>query len=113
MTGAGVVRGACPGPRPTRHGGGDGTGNGHRVDRPHVQPSDTAFFFKQWGEFAPQDAGGFFSVSDRRMYRLDELGRLDKPGGGDTIGLRRVGKKNAGRMLDGREWSDFPEVAAK
>jgi hypothetical protein len=24
---------------------------------------------------------------------------------------RRVGKKAAGRLLDGREWSEFPQVA--
>jgi hypothetical protein len=24
--------------------------------------------------------------------------------------MRRVGKKAAGRLLDGREWNEFPEV---
>lgn len=41
------------------------------------------FFFKQWGEFAP--------VGDGR--------------GGNVA---RVGKATAGRLLDGREWSEVP-----
>lgn len=41
------------------------------------------FFFKQWGEWMPIGAG------------LDPM--------------VRVGKKRAGRLLDGREWSEYPE----
>ena len=40
------------------------------------------FFFKQWGEWAPDPISG--------------------------IGMIRVGKKRAGRILDGREWSEVP-----
>lgn len=40
------------------------------------------FLFKQWGEFVPG------------------------PGGG----MMRVGKKAAGRLLDGREWNEFPKA---
>ena len=44
------------------------------------------FFFKQWGEWGPPPEG---------------------------IGpMVCVGKKAAGRMLDGREWGQFPEVVA-
>ena len=46
------------------------------------------FFFKQWGEWGPSPSW------DR----------------GDAYGLRRVGKKAAGALLDGREWRQFPEV---
>lgn len=49
------------------------------------------FFFKQWGEFGPCLNG-----------QLDQ-----------TPGVRRVwrfGKHNTGRLLDGREWNEFPGV---
>jgi protein gp37 len=82
-----------------------------RSIRDQCQHAGVAFFFKQWGEFAPQDAGGMFSVGDKRCHTIDEIGRLDVPhGGGQLLTLRRVGKKDAGRLLDGQEWSEFPEV---
>ena len=44
-----------------------------------------AFHFKQWGEFTPDD---------------------DAPDA--HTAMRRVGKKAAGRLLDGREWNGVP-----
>jgi protein gp37 len=70
------------------------------------------FFFKQWGEWA-EDTG-----------QVNEQGRDPWPhtwidqsgsqwGGFDTgrIRLRRFGKRFAGRLFDGREWNEMPEVA--
>lgn len=54
------------------------------------------FFFKQWGEYF-SSATGFAASSDRLTYNW--------PSGGVAL---RVGKKIAGRLLDGREWSEFP-----
>jgi protein gp37 len=45
------------------------------------------FFFKQWGEWRYE--GG----EDHHRY------------------LHRVGKRAAGRLLDGRSWDEYPEVA--
>ena len=82
--------------------------------RDQCRAANVAFFFKQWGEYAPRDAGGFFSVSDKTNHTIDELGRLDtKHGGGQLVQVGRVGKKAAGRLLDGREWSEFPAQAAE
>ncbi len=54
-----------------------------------------AFHFKQWGEWAPED----------RPEKLEQAQLLDLP----TEGMvRRVGKKAAGRLLDGREWNEIP-----
>lgn len=50
------------------------------------------FFFKQWGEWAPA-----FSAPAIRAGNYDYI--------------KRVGKKRAGRILDGREWNEFPQVA--
>lgn len=54
------------------------------------------FFFKQWGEWVAFEDVEF----DNKKERI-----------GITIGdqsMVRVGKKNAGRLLDGREWNEFP-----
>ena len=50
------------------------------------------FLFKQWGEFAPN-------------WLNDDAGQ--KIPGSEWID--RMGKKIAGRLLDGREWNQFPE----
>ncbi len=52
------------------------------------------FFFKQWGAWWPGDP--------KRIYREE---RIDYSDGSCAV---RVGKKAAGRMLDGQEWSEFP-----
>lgn len=67
-----------------------------------------AFHFKQWGEWAP--AGRCF---DDRAPERDEHFWWDQTSG--TIGtgatvVRRVGKKLAGRELDGRTWGEYPEA---
>lgn len=51
------------------------------------QAAGVPFFFKQWGEFAPST-----EWRDGRRF------------------MARVGKKAAGRALDGREWNEFPQV---
>jgi protein gp37 len=64
------------------------------------------FFFKQWGEWTP-----YRSVLDRMHRPLhvweDDLG----PDGADTE-VCRLGKKLAGRELDGRTWDEFPTPVA-
>ena len=49
------------------------------------------FFFKQWGEYAPR----LEVVNMSPPYRTEER-------------IRKVGKKNAGRVLDGRTWDEVP-----
>ena len=53
----------------------------------------TAFHFKQWGEYAPN-------------WLNDENGKI---AGSEWID--RMGKKSAGRLLDGVEHNGFPQVA--
>lgn len=63
--------------------------------------ADVAFFFKQWGEYLPFDqcanAGVRMSTVDAMNYAF-------------TGAPVRVGKKQAGRALDGREWNEMPEA---
>jgi len=54
------------------------------------------FFFKQWGEWH----------SDALRYREARVGGLCPPPD------MKIGKKRAGRLLDGREWNEMPRIAA-
>jgi protein gp37 len=70
------------------------------------------FFFKQWGEFIPcktdHDGDRFICIEDgARSPAFDE----DTKHPIVTVGnqeMWRVGKSRAGRLLDGREWNEFP-----
>lgn len=81
-----------------------------RSIRDQCQAAGVPFFFKQWGEWQKTDAipGGDLEGDMRRgLVELVELNR--EPDGhfrrGDVL-MRRVGKKAAGRLLDGREWNE-------
>jgi len=63
------------------------------------------FFFKQWGEFAVRTA----VPAPRTLVGVRwEEGMPD--GVANEIVMYRVGKATAGRLLDGREWSEFPNA---
>lgn len=77
------------------------------------------FFFNQWGEWAPDHAGRKPDAKDPKSLVLHRSGMTaltpDNPfdpwerghPGWHTV-MRRVGKKAAGRMLDGRTHDEFP-----
>ena len=71
------------------------------------------FFFKQWGAWAP--ACDVDICDTRHDYRYIQLSGGDataRPLRDHLMGcalMFRVGKKNAGRLLDGREWNQLPE----
>ena len=67
-----------------------------------------AFFFKQWGEYAPL---GDVSGLQRDDYYDEARGVKVQSGDGSMARwMQRVGKKRAGRMLDGREWNEMPKA---
>lgn len=66
-----------------------------RSVRDQCQSAGIPFFFKQWGEWLPAGEDG--APCDHQ-----HLNCSDQP--------VRVGKKRAGRLLDGREWNELPEV---
>ena len=78
------------------------------------------FFFKQWGEWqvASRENGHVGSVMPNEGSRYTWLGidgRTQNPsshGLDDGYAMARVGKKAAGRELDGRTHNEFPEVPA-
>jgi protein gp37 len=96
--------------------------------RDQCQAAGVPFLFKQWGEWAPVDgsSGGFDDDPEASRYKHVEWrdGRWsdffypiwsdEEDGYFDAHHtMARVGKKKAGRLLDGREWNEFPEVVAR
>jgi len=70
------------------------------------------FFWKQWGEWAPQ-RNEPFQPREYVLLRPDGriLGDDEEFFSTDGVsGMGRVGKKAAGRTLDGRTWDEMPEV---
>jgi protein gp37 len=73
--------------------------------------ADVPYFFKQWGAFAPEDHGhdrGKVSVIDTRGHAWEGM---VNPAPAEAVQMRRVGKGRAGRLLDGKTWSQFPATA--
>lgn len=69
----------------------------------------TAFFFKQWGEYVETDSADDYN--DGLTNTLLPDGRFGNYGAtlvNRGAWMKRVGKNAAGRLLDGREWSEFP-----
>lgn len=66
--------------------------------------ADVPFFFKQWGEWAPNGwrAIGYLDPKRERLVGepVDDLGHREV--------IERMGKKAAGRELDGRTWDECP-----
>ncbi len=64
-----------------------------RNDRDQCQAAGIPYFFKQWGEWRvgeSKDFGKFSEDTSIKQYMV------------------RVGKRETGRSLDGREWNEFP-----
>ncbi|PZU87887.1 MAG: hypothetical protein DI527_18130 [Chelatococcus sp.] len=74
-----------------------------RADRDQCATSQTAFLFKQWGEWNP------FAPNQQRAHPIGTV--MLSPPRDDWDGCSwRVGKARAGRLLDGREHLEFPEA---
>jgi len=99
--------------------------------------ADVPFFLKQNGEWSTHPGRDWLAddatTHPRRHRWVDETGtmtgacgnvlpcltsdRLDRPltrplpvPAGELVHMHKVGKRNAGRALDGREWSDVPPM---
>ncbi|MFP3644994.1 phage Gp37/Gp68 family protein [Paraburkholderia sp. SIMBA_054] len=70
------------------------------------------FLFKQWGEWMPADADDCDPVIDsRRLMWSDGVPYSEQDGQRAAALMAHVGKKAAGRMLDGRTHDAFPANA--
>lgn len=73
--------------------------------RDQCAAAGVAFFFKQWGEWAPAaDGDRCISLGGRNMPNLEPHGT----NGDGSARIARVGKKLAGALLDGREHRERP-----
>jgi protein gp37 len=75
--------------------------------RDQAQAAGVSYLFKQWGEYAPT---GYMAIGARAkgcVFVGDPIDDL-----GHRWEMRRLGKKAAGRELDGRTWDEFPEAVA-
>lgn len=69
--------------------------------------ADVPYFFKQWGAWGEGPGGAFRADGSLCDFKEDRV--IDC---GEGFALVRIGKKLAGRELDGRTWDEFPEVRA-
>lgn len=70
--------------------------------RDQCQAAGVAFHFKQWGEWAPLDSQADWDCHGPADFpKCQHFTHLD-------FNFAKVGKAKAGRLLDGREWSEFP-----
>jgi len=74
-----------------------------RSVRDQCTRSGTSFLFKQWGAWAVYE-----SVDGRGPLPRGQVHWFDEPTGAPD--MVRVGKKAAGRKLDGREWNEYPKM---
>jgi protein gp37 len=68
------------------------------------------FLFKQWGEWGGLDNDGI--GGNEEVRNISPSGDFVQSRD-DSIVVVRIGKKNAGRQLDGRTWDEFPKAEVK
>ena len=75
-----------------------------RSVRDQCAAAGVPFFFKQWGEFAPENSiyvdGSPLSVTFYNNAQMDVCDNGER--------VYRVGRKRAGRLLDGRTYDELP-----
>jgi hypothetical protein len=78
-----------------------------RALRDQCSAADVPFLFKQWGEWVPlrdYAGSGYWPTNAGGCCRLTAAGETSDVG----YPLQRVGKKLAGRLLDGVEHNGYP-----
>lgn len=71
--------------------------------RDQCSDAGVPYFMKQWGEWLPFSHGG---SGEPKQHYIDSRNGM----GQSAASIHRVGKKKAGRLLDGREHNDVPQV---
>lgn len=86
-----------------------------RQIRDACQDAGIPFFFKQWGNYAPvQEAVPMEQVDFKVRYARYHPGRIlneTRPSSPTDVPMRRMTKKKAGALLDGREWREYPDLS--
>ncbi len=79
--------------------------------RDHCQAAGVPYLFKQWGTWAPNGHWGWGNGGPNTIYLKPYLPRPDRMHEAEGYSLSRVGKKAAGRVLDGRTWDEMPAAS--
>jgi protein gp37 len=90
--------------------------------RDQCQAAGVPFLFKQWGEWAPANEHENNSLHSGYCHPKGRNAEWPSPPGLGEYGpteleargfrfVARIGKKAAGRLLDGRTWDQFPDSA--
>lgn len=74
--------------------------------RDQCEAAGVAFLFKQWGEWLPSEEVPSEQQESLELQNRDGFVETED----DLVSVYRVGKKAAGRVLDGRTWDEVPEV---
>lgn len=69
------------------------------------QKQNVPFFFKQWGEWLPDN--------EVTLYDLMNLKNKNSYCISNGMFFKRVGKANSGAVLDGKEYKEFPKILQK
>jgi len=105
---------SCPGARPMHP-------DWVRSVRDQCVEAGVPFFFKQWGEWAPLEGSGAREPTPIGYWTEDaspDANVIHRAGDAEFISglttervphMVRVGKKRAGRILDGRTWDQMPK----
>jgi protein gp37 len=85
--------------------------------RDQCQQAGVSYFFKQWGMYVdvnnvlPVPMGDFAkNLKTGEWVSVDNTGAIvdHVSGPNKAVLMAKVGKKDAGRLLEGREWNEFP-----
>ena len=79
-----------------------------RALRDQCQEAGVSFFFKQWGAFAERHEVNHIIAADGEIIDFHGETFAGRGGHRGAILMQHVGKRAAGRILDGRLWSEVP-----
>jgi protein gp37 len=82
--------------------------------RDQCQENGVPFFYKQWGEWIPAewlDPAAVFALRSDTGGVMALAHGLERTQPGDPVwhAVKHVGRKQAGRLLDGRTWDEMPQ----
>lgn len=82
--------------------------------RDRCRAADVPFFFKQWGEWAPESVFASERGAAGALYieRDGSVRPAARGARGEAVTVQRNGKHVTGRLLDGRAWDEYPKAAA-
>jgi protein gp37 len=90
-----------------------------RKVRNDCQAAGVPLFFKQWGEWAIASSengiiGSLMPETGEYFTWIGIDGKTQNPSShglsGSIYSMAKIGKKRSGRLLDGREWREFPDA---